>query len=146
MPAEHPQPTGFRPGVRFSLLDGLVLVAAMAGTAWLLPHSFEAAFLVGFVVGHFFLFCNVFRIGRLPELVWAGGFVLLTANTLLTGVPSLVTTAALALLLAAILIGREMRLPRYHGLGWRRLNPGLPEWWKKRQNRSPSPSGLSESG
>jgi hypothetical protein len=31
----------------------------------------EFAFAVAFVMGHFFLFCNVFRIRRKYELIWA---------------------------------------------------------------------------
>lgn len=36
--------------------------------------------------------------------------------------------AALTLVLAAV----EVRRPSYHGIGRRRLNRGLPEWWAAR--------------
>jgi hypothetical protein len=26
----------------------------------------------------------------------------------------------------------EMRKPSYHGVGWQRINPGLPAWWDAR--------------
>ncbi|CAK0748261.1 hypothetical protein CCP3SC1_1760005 [Gammaproteobacteria bacterium] len=36
-----------------------------------------AGLLIGLVLGHFFLFCNVFRVTRQTELIWAGAFITL---------------------------------------------------------------------
>ena len=36
-------------------------------------------------------------------------------------------------LIALLLIWRETRQPRYHGIFWKRLNPRLPEFWASRQ-------------
>ena len=135
----------FRPGFRWSAVDALVLLAGAGGTALLWPHSRELAFICSFVVGHFFLFCNVFRIGRLPELVWAGVFLLLASGTLLAGTPSLFTTASSTLFLSLGLIMREMRLPRYHGVLWQKVNPGLPQWWQSRRTDGTAPRPSSGS-
>jgi len=29
-----------------------------------------------------------------------------------------------------ICVAVEMRKPSYHGVGWKWINPKLPEWWK----------------
>ncbi|WP_156346572.1 hypothetical protein [Verrucomicrobium spinosum] len=67
-----PDDTRFAPGFRFSWTDALVLILGAGLTGWLASFAGELALLAAWVIGHFFLFCNVFRIGRKPELVWAG--------------------------------------------------------------------------
>jgi hypothetical protein len=52
----------------------LLLTGLLAWASWNIHREFGLA--VAFVVGHFFLFCNVFRIGRKYELVWAALFAL----------------------------------------------------------------------
>ena len=58
----------FKPGFRISIIDTFVIVIAI--TASTLLHKTDIVFSVAiiFVVGHFFLFCNVFRLSRKPEL------------------------------------------------------------------------------
>lgn len=112
------------PGFRFSWTDAVVLVVGAVLITWLARLSGELALLAGFVIGHFFLFCNVFRIGRQPELVWAGAFVALAGLSLGLECLDLRVALGLALALSTGLILREMRLPRYHGVFWKRVNPG----------------------
>lgn len=120
----------FTPGLRLSALDVVVLVLGFAGTWWLGVHvAWWAGLIVGFVVGHFFLFCNVFRIARGAELVWAAVFVLLSGATLLTEHPGWPVTITASLLLTVVLVIREMRRPSYHGIAWQRVNPQLQTWW-----------------
>jgi hypothetical protein len=57
----------------------LLLAGVVVWASWNIHREF--AFAVAFVVGHFFLFCNVFRISRKYELIWAVSFV---ANMLAT--------------------------------------------------------------
>jgi hypothetical protein len=59
------------PGIEVSRRDAAVLVLAglVVWVSWNIHREF--AFAVAFVVGHFFLFCNVLRIGRKHELIWA---------------------------------------------------------------------------
>ena len=85
---------------------------------------------IGFVVAHFFLFCNVVRMERLGELAWAGVFVLLYASTTLTGVPQWPVTLAISLAVTIVFVVLEMRMPSYHGVFWRKVNPRLPDWWE----------------
>lgn len=141
MPGPSPD---FAPGLRFSLSDGVCLVLGGALVSWLLPLSRPMALLTLLVIGHFFLFCNVFRIGRKQELLWASVFVSLVASSLFIGIPSLGVAAGLSVLLGASLILYEMRLPRYHGIFWQQINPNLSEWWQTRQAAKPGPgSGIS---
>lgn len=117
----------FAPGFRISLIDvgvlglGCVLVGASAAfnTLW--------SIIIGLVVIHFFLFCNVFRIARSLELLWATVFLTFATATELWGVPGWLTTVFVTV---SVIIA-EMSKPSYHGIGWQRINPLLPEWWEK---------------
>lgn len=128
-----PDASRFAPGFRFSWTDAVVLVVGAVLTWWLARLAGELALLAAFVIGHFFLFCNVFRIGRKPELVWSGAFMVLAALSLGMEILDLRLALGLALGLSTLLILRETRLPRYHGIFWQRVNPRLPEWWKERR-------------
>lgn len=88
------------------------------------------AIIAGTAVGHFFLFCNVFRISRAPELIWASCYVALATGTLAFEKPGWLTSTLIATSLAGLLIGLEMRKPSYHGLWWRSINPDLRRWWE----------------
>ena len=131
----HADAPTFAPGVRLSSADVIVLLfGAVAATALALL-TWWWGFVVAFVVGHFFLFCNVFRIGRTSELLWALVFVLLVAGTIAADSPGWAITVAVSLSLTAVLVLIEMRKPSYHGIGWQRINPELPAWWQARETK-----------
>jgi hypothetical protein len=115
--APHSTSPTFAPGFRVSVLDGLALIAGALGAWWGGNQVWWTGLVVGMAVGHFFLFCNVFRISRKPELIWATAFVILTAGTLTTNFPGWIETVVTSVLLAAILILREIKMPSYHGIG-----------------------------
>lgn len=129
----------FAPGFRLSVLDaivlavGIVVVFALATVAW------WGALAVGFVLGHFFLFCNVVRMSRPLELAWAAVFAALAAATLALDAPGWPVTLSVSLVATLALVGLEMRKPSYHGAGWTRINPGLPAWWKENRPQPDSP-------
>ena len=116
----------FAPGFRISPVDVAFILAGLATAA--LARK-EIAIPSAVAVGHFFLFCNVFRISRPAELAWAAAYVGLATCTLAFDHPGWPLSTALALALAAFLIFLETRKPGYHGVGWKTLNPGLPRWW-----------------
>lgn len=121
----------FSPGFRFSKLDAIVLFLGLyiaADTAAVFTWPGVA---IGFVVAHFFLFCNIVRMDRCSELAWAGLFVVLATSTSLAGQPSWSLTLAIAFIVALVLILFEMRKPSYHGVFWRSINPNLPQWWER---------------
>ena len=122
----------FQPGFRIDTKDVVVLVLGGCGVVLLAGIDPFLAVIVGFAVGHFFLFCNVFRLGRPLELIWASVFVALAGSTLSTGLPGPEFTVGITLATTLAVIAAQLRQPSYHGLGWQRINPGLPEWWKAR--------------
>lgn len=124
----------FQPGFRLSVTDLVVMVVGASGAFLLSRIDSNLAFVVGFVVVHFFLFCNVFRLSRPPELIWATSFTLSAAATITLSWPGWTTTFVGAAALSALLIAREMGKPHYHGIWWRRLNPTLESWWDARSD------------
>ena len=129
MNAEFPE--GAEPrtcGLRFSWFDAGAIVMCGAATwlAWSWLGSMALLFPVA--LGHFFLFCNVFRIYRKYEYIWAVVFVL---NVLMW-----VTLARFdwRLILAtqtpvtATVIILQMRSPWYHGIGARKINKRIDEF------------------
>ena len=126
----------FQPGFRLSILDIAVLVAGIIATVVMSTDIPAGSFVIGFVVAHFFMFCNVFRIPRRPELIWAGTFLILSCSTIFIGVPGWYATAGISLVVTIVLIRRCMALPDYHGVGWQRINPGLRSWWDEHGGRA----------
>jgi hypothetical protein len=103
-------------GFRLSLSDTLLLVACGAAT-WLLWDV--TAGLVVFApvaLGHFFLFCNVFRVGRNPELVWAGCFFAIALVWLLRQPWPWWWLVVLPSPVSVGVIVHAIRRPDYHGI------------------------------
>ncbi len=67
----------FRPGFRLSLLNIAILLVGGIGALGAFTTEAAIWFAIAFVVGHFFLFCNVIRMARPSELIWATVFCLL---------------------------------------------------------------------
>ena len=86
-----------------------------------------------FTVAHFFLFCNVLRMSRLLELLWAALFVLLATSTIIMGVPVWNYTFTIMLAVTAIFAVIQVFRPSYHGAFWMQINPDLPQWWASNQ-------------
>jgi hypothetical protein len=120
----------FAPGFRLSLLDVIILVVGVATAFALAKAVWWWGFVVGFVLGHFFLFCNVVRMARPLELAWTGVFVTLAAATVALDVPGWPVTVSVSLVATVVVVVVEIRKPSYHGLGWQWINPGLPAWWE----------------
>ena len=122
----------FSPGFRLSKTDVLVLLIAAISSAAVGSTDIGVdrviAFVIAFVVCHFFLFCNVFRISRPLELVWAGVFLVLGVCTIFFSTPAWPATFLLAFVVTIIVVLIEMRKPSYHGILWQRINPRLRDW------------------
>lgn len=103
-------------GFRFSWTDALAIVVCAIATYFGLKTIGSLAWLFPFVLGHFFLFCNVFRIRRLPELVWAGGFLMLATGCLVADISVLHAMWLVLPLTMGVLI-YAVRQPHYHGVG-----------------------------
>ena len=119
----------FSPGFRLSVVDLSVVAlgAVVAAASASIDPSWALA--IGLPVAHFFLFCNVFRISRPLELLWAGVFLILAGSTVAWNAPGWLATVLVSACVTVAVVVLEMRKPSYHGVGWRRVNPRLREWW-----------------
>ena len=109
-----------RAGFRLSVLDAIVLALCSPAT-WLLWYVLgELALLCPVVLGHFFLFCNVFRVHRNREMIWGVSFVAVVCLLTWLGVYSwwrvclFQSPVTLGVIMTAILSNN------YRGLGWSR--------------------------
>ena len=119
----------FRPGFRLSEIDVGVLMLGILASVLLARFDESLAVALLFTLAHFFLFCNVLRMSRPLELVWAALFVLLAASTILIGFPPWNYTLSAMLAVTAIFAVVQVLRSSYHGVFWRQLNPNLPQWW-----------------
>lgn len=120
----------FQPGFRLSMLDVIVLLIGGVASAYVATIDQWFGIAIAFVVLHFFLFCNILRMSRPLELVWAGIFASLAIGAILLNVPSWPVVFAVSSVVTVVVAMIEMRRPSYHGVGWQKLNPGLPDWWQ----------------
>jgi hypothetical protein len=118
----------FAPGFRLSTRDVLTLIVGAVVALAVASVDLWIGLAIAFVVAHFFLFCNVLRISRPPELVWAAFFAVL-AITATAGILPWPLVFAFSAALTLILAAREARKPSYHGMAWQFINPRLPQWW-----------------
>lgn len=113
----HDRPWGFR----FSLMDGLIFVGGLITTMaiWSLIGPF--ALLIPYLLGHFFLFCNTFRVGGERSLIWIGSFltnVYFWPQTQIIELHLAIQALITILLIAQCVLGKN-----YHGLACTLLNP-----------------------
>ena len=134
----------FQPGFRMSPIDVFVLGAGVVGTIVLSSFLGWTGLLVAFVVGHFFLFCNVLRVPRVLELAWAGIFVALAAGSIVSAIPGWPIALAVSLGATFVVAAITLRKPSYHGVGWQRINPNLRQWWAANVARDFHRSGNHE--
>ena len=119
-------------GFRFSVLDGVVLLVTAPATWFAWPSIGEMAASIPMAVGHFFLFCNVFRIHRTKELVWAAVCLVNVGGWAIADDVWWLGILAVQTPLTVLLIVIEMRQPWYHGVLARRLNPRLADYLEHR--------------
>jgi hypothetical protein len=119
-------------GLRFSGSDGLILLCFTGGATGLWRMHSELWWMLLIVAGHFFVFCNVFRITRPKELAWAALFLVNTCAWFVSGrlewLPVLLTQLPISILV----IAAEIRSPRYHGILAQRWNTNLGDYLEGR--------------
>lgn len=118
----------FDPGFRISLTDAVFLLLVCVGAAFTFNSYGSAGFIVITPAIQFFLFCNVFRIRRMAELIWAGLF-LAGSTAIYANDVSLMYCLLMGLGLGALIIAYELRHPSYHGIFWEKVNPALKTWF-----------------
>lgn len=119
----------FQPGFRLSVLDVVVLIVGGVGAWSMMSLDRWTGIAILFVELHFFLFCNVLRMARRLELIWAGSFVALVVARTLFEVIAWPAVFAISAVVTVILTLIEIRRPLYHGVAWRKFNPRLLDRW-----------------
>ncbi|WP_145365178.1 hypothetical protein [Stratiformator vulcanicus] len=122
------KPELFRPGFRLTPGDTIFIALVGIGSAAMWPYDAKLAGLLVLPCVQFFLYCNVFRIRRAPELIWAAAYLAVAGWAYAVDAPLWIPTTSL-LILGGILIAVEMTHRSYHGVFWQRINPALPEWY-----------------
>ncbi|MBB3208224.1 hypothetical protein FHS27_004051 [Rhodopirellula rubra] len=115
-------------GFRLSLVDAFVVLLAAVVTLATIDATGGFSWLLLFVVLHFFLFCNVFRVRRAPELVWAFTFLANCGVWIATGHVDLLGIVGSQCLITLGILINEMRSPNYHGIFARRINSRLDDY------------------
>lgn len=97
----------FNPGFRLSVFDIAILISGLLGAQFVRIIGIDLSYMLLFVVGHFFYFCNVTRMSRIPKLVWAVCFVVLCGVDVIYGIVTLSEAGDCGLLMKtyALLIG-----------------------------------------
>ncbi len=132
----------FSPGFRMRWMDLLILLSGAVVTILVFEFSWYLSFIIGFVCIHFFLFCNVCRITRIAELIWAGLFIVSTALSSLLDLMSWNVVVGIMLAGTLLVLTVEIRRPSYHGIFWRQLNPDLPDWWSNHVSERTKTAGV----
>jgi hypothetical protein len=115
-------------GFRLSLVDVIVLVLAITLSLTFWKQSAGISSIGLLVVLHFFLFCNVFRIPRIPELIWGITF-LVSCTTLLALDRFTPLLNAMAIMpVTVIILLWSIKRPSYHGIFAKQMNPKLGDY------------------
>lgn len=124
----HAPPPPRRHGFRVSFWDALILLLGLGLTFWLRAQDFPLWWVVPMVVGHFFLFCNVFRVWWRLELSWAAAFVMMVGIHLAAGHTGWLSPLIMQTPMTLFVVWLQLRSPWYHGILARRVNPRLHEF------------------
>src|SRR5439155_16220925 len=101
----------------------------IVGLHWLVSSLW---WLVAIVAVHFFLFCNVFRVIRRRELIWAALSFLNVGFWLWLGRLDWFSVLACKLPVTVGFIAWEVKTTRYHGIFADRLNTQLEDYLEGR--------------
>jgi len=118
-------------GFRFSLMDALAICVFIGAAGSLWQQDSPLWWLLLVAAGHFFLFCNVFRIARRRELIWAGLFLLNVGTWAWLDLLTWPRVLMCQLPITVELVVADMRAPGYHGVFANRLNPRLNGYLKE---------------
>jgi cell division protein FtsW (lipid II flippase) len=119
-------------GFRFTPSDAVAIVVFISVAAVFQHSGSPLWWMLLIAAGHFFLFCNVFRIIRRRELIWAGLFILNIGLWLWFGELTWSCILACQLPVTVVLIFADMRSPGYHGIFAKQLNPQLNDYLEGR--------------
>ena len=111
-------------GFRFWWSDA-VFLAVLGGAFWFLREPMgELVWIIPVAAGHFFLFCNVFRVRRSYELIWVGVFAVNMIAFTFTDAFAWWRVMAVQTPFTVAAVVAEIRSPRYHGIFTRSTESG----------------------
>lgn len=113
----HDRPWGFR----FSTMDMLIFSVGIFATIVLWNSWGPFALLVPYLLGHFFLFCNTFRVGGERTLIWVGTFLAnacVWSRTANIEIPLIIQAVVTTMLIVQCVFGKN-----YHGIACAQINP-----------------------
>jgi len=125
----------FKPGFRLSAIDIIFIAIAILFCIYFFNIAKSISYIIGIVVGHFFLFCNIARMSRTPEIIWAVFFTLFTILSLKFNLVPLSLVFLASIVLSIMLVFLETRKPSYHGILWQKLNPNLENWFTNNNSK-----------
>lgn len=114
----------------------IVIVAGGIGAVLAAQVEWWMGLVIAFIVGHFFLFCNVLRAARPLELAWSAVLLSIAGSTITMQWPGWSAAFGMSLVATVLVIVLQLRKSSYHGFGWQRINPGLPQWWEKHGHKA----------
>jgi hypothetical protein len=123
-PKHKPRTWGFR----FFATDAVVIGVLAAAAIGLQRTENPLWWMLIVVAVHFFLFCNVFRVRRSFETVWAALFLANSALWLWLENLNWLYLLAIQLTITFCVIVAELRSHRYHGVFATRANPRLNDY------------------
>jgi hypothetical protein len=115
-------------GFRFFATDAVVIGVLAAAAIALRRIENPLWWILIVVAGHFFLFCNIVRIRRRLEFIWAGLFIANIGVWLWFGELGWLGVLCVQLPITLCLVLIELRSGRYHGVLARRTNPRLNDY------------------
>ena len=124
----------FNPGFRLSALDVCIIIAGLLGAFYVRPFDINFSLIILFVVGHFFIFCNITRMSRIPELIWAASFLVLCTASIRLSILPLYLVFFISGMITIFLIVYELRKVSYHGIFWQNINPNLKAWFEAKKS------------
>jgi len=105
------------PGFRVNAGDILLIGVCLGISAWLSNIGMgPVSWVPAYVVATFFLFCNVFRIGRAQELVWAACFTAVSMAALYLEMPYWETVLPVSIPVTAAVVFWAWRTGSYNGV------------------------------
>ena len=119
-------------GFQFSRMDAAVIAVFVGLAVVFRQWDSPLWWMLAIASGHFFLFCNVFRIIRRRELIWALLFILNIGSWLWFENLNWAHVMYCQIPITIILIIADMRAPGYHGIFAKRLNPQLNDYLEGR--------------
>jgi hypothetical protein len=115
-------------GFRFYATDAVVIGVLGAAAIALRQIENPLWWILIVVAAHFFLFCNIVRIRRRFEMIWAGLFIANIGVWLWLGELGWIGVLSVQLPITLCLVLLELRSGRYHGVLARRANPRLNDY------------------